>query len=100
MNTMRKMAKKIDFKKSEPDEKSKTKEEKIIIDDSGIVQEIMDRKYPDKLLFDIKTVSEELNRSYEFIRVRTDNGKIKHIKLGASKMIPRSEFIKLLTKGV
>ena len=70
------------------------------IDDSGFIQEIMDRKYPDKLLFDIKTVSEELNCSYEFIRIRTDNGKIKHIKLGANKMIPRSEVIKLLTKGV
>jgi len=97
---MRKMAKKIDFNKAITEEKPIIKEEKRIVDDSGIVQEIMDRKYPDKLLFDIKTVSEELNRSYEFIRVRTDNGKIKHIKLGANKMIPRSEFIKLLTKGV
>jgi hypothetical protein len=100
VNTRRKMAKKIDFKKLKPDEKSKTKEEKKVIDDIGIVQEIMDKKYPDKLLFDIKTVSEELNLSYEFIRVRTDNGKIKYIKLGANKMIPRSELIKLLTKGV
>jgi hypothetical protein len=94
------MAKKIDFKKSKPDEKSKIKEEQKVIEDSGIIQEIMDKKYPDKLLFDIKTVSEELNCSYEFIRIRTDNGKIKHIKLGANKMIPRSEVIKLLTKGV
>ena len=94
------MAKKIDFKKSPPDEKSKIKEEKKIVEDSGVIQEIMDKKYPDKLLFDIKTVSEELNCSYEFIRLRTDNGKIKFIKLGASKMIPRSELIKLLTKGV
>jgi len=94
------MAKKIDFKKSTPDEKSKIKEEKKVIEDSGIIEEIMDKKYPDKLLFDIKTVSEELNCSYEFIRIRTDNGKIKHIKLGANKMIPRSELIKLLTKGV
>ena len=94
------MAKKIDFKKSKPDEKSKIKEEKRIVEDSGIIQEIMDKKYPDKMLFDIKTVAEELSCSYEFVRARTDNGKIKCIKLGASKMIPRSELIKLLTKGV
>ena len=48
----------------------------------------------------IQTVANELNRSYEFVRVRTDDGKIKYIKLGATKMIPRGEFIKLLTKGV
>jgi hypothetical protein len=94
------MAKKIDFKKPTLDDKSKIKEEKKIIEDSGVIQEIMDKKYPDKLLFDMKTVSEELSCSYEFVRVRTDNGKIKFIKLGANKMIPRSELIKLLTKGV
>ena len=70
------------------------------IDESGIIKEMMEKKYPDKMLFDIKTVSEELNCSYEFIRVRTANGTIKSVKLGASKMIPRNEFIKLLTKGV
>jgi predicted ribosome-associated RNA-binding protein Tma20 len=94
------MAKKIDFKKPISDEKSKIKEEKKIIEDFGVINEIMDKKYPDKLLFDMKTVSEELSCSYEFVRVRTDNGKIKFIKLGANKMIPRSELIKLLTKGV
>ena len=70
------------------------------INDSGIIQEIMDRKYPDKMLFDIQTVANELNRSYEFVRMRTNNGQIKHIKLGTTKMIPRKEFIKLLTAGV
>jgi hypothetical protein len=94
------MAKKNDFKKAVTNEKLIIKEEKKVIEDSGIIEEIMYKKYPDKLLFDIKTVSEELNCSYEFIRIRTDNGKIKHIKLGANKMIPRSEVIKLLTKGV
>ena len=69
-------------------------------ENSGLIQEIMDKKYPDKMLFDIQTVANELNRSYEFVRVRTDDGKIKYIKLGATKMIPRGEFIKLLTKGV
>lgn len=66
----------------------------------GEITEIMNRKYPDKMLFDLKTVSAELNCSYEFIRMRTDNGVIKCIKLGVNKMIPRSEFIKLLTVGV
>jgi hypothetical protein len=70
------------------------------IDDSSIIQEIMNRKYPDKMLFDIQTVATELNRSYEFVRMRTNNGQIKHIKLGTTKMIPRNEFIKLLTAGV
>ena len=70
------------------------------IDNSGIIQEIMNRKYPDKMLFDIQTVATELNRSYEFVRMRTNNGQIKHIKLGTTKMIPRNEFIKLLTAGV
>jgi hypothetical protein len=80
--------------------KTITTEGEIHIDNSGFIQEIMDRKYPDKMLFDIQTVANELNRSYEFVRMRTDDGKIKFIKLGATKMIPRSEFIKLLTKGV
>jgi excisionase family DNA binding protein len=52
------------------------------------------------MLFDIKTVAEALSCSYEFVRARTDSGKINFIKLGANKMIPRSELIKLLTKGV
>jgi hypothetical protein len=69
-------------------------------DNSGLIQEIMDKKYPDQFLFEIQTVATELNRSYEFVRSRTDNGKIKFIKLGASKMIQRGEFIKLLTIGV
>ena len=69
-------------------------------DNSGLIQEIMDKKYPDKMLFDIQTVAIELERSYEFVRVRTNNGKIKYIKLGTMTMIPRSEFIKLLTVGV
>jgi hypothetical protein len=69
-------------------------------DDSGVVQEIMDKKYPDKMLFDIQTVATELNRSYEFVRMRTNNGQIKIIRLGTTKMIPRNEFIKLLTAGV
>ena len=94
------MAKKIDFKKTVPVEKPVLIEEKVVVLESGIIQEIMDKKYPDKMLFDIKTVAEALSCSYEFVRARTDNGKIKYIKLGASKMIPRSELIKLLTKGV
>lgn len=69
-------------------------------DDSDFIQEIMDKKYPDKMLFDIQTIATELNRSYEFVRMRTNNGQIKHIKLGTTKMIQRSEFIKLLTVGV
>jgi hypothetical protein len=70
------------------------------LDDSGIIQGIMDKKYPDKMLFDIQTVANELSCSYEFIRMRTKNGTIKHVKLGTTKMIPRGEFIKLLTVGV
>jgi len=94
------MAKKIDFKKGVPVEKPVLTEEKIVVEESGIIQEIMDKKYPDKMLFDIKTVAEALSCSYEFVRARTDSGKINFIKLGANKMIPRSELIKLLTKGV
>ena len=94
------MAQKIDFKKAVSVEKPVLIEEKIAVEDSGIIQAIMDKKYPDKMLFDIQTVATELNRSYEFVRIRTNNGKIKYIKLGTTKMIPRSEFIKLLTVGV
>jgi hypothetical protein len=70
------------------------------IDNNALIQGILDKKYPDKMLFDIQTVATELERSYEFVRIRTNNGKIKYIKLGTMTMIPRSEFIKLLTVGV
>ena len=93
------MAQKIDFKKAEKVNNPIIIEEKVV-EESGNIQEIMDKKYPDKLLFDIKTVSAELNCSYEVIRLRAANGTIKCIKIGVSKMIPRSEFIKLLTVGV
>lgn len=46
------MAKKIDFKKSTPDEKFKIKEEIKIVEDSGVIQEIMDKKYPEKMLLE------------------------------------------------
>ena len=90
------MAKKINFQTVKP---LTIEGEKHEID-LGAITDIMDRKYPDKMLFDLKTVSAELNCSYEFIRMRTDNGVIKCIKLGVNKMIPRSEFIKLITVGV
>jgi hypothetical protein len=94
------MAKKIDFKKTVNDEKPIIKEGEKVVEDSDIIKSIMDKKYPDKMLFDIKTVSEELSCSYEFIRIRIADGIIKCVKLGVNKMIPRSEFIKLLTEGV
>jgi hypothetical protein len=76
------------------------KEGEHIMEYSGEIRDMLDRKYPDKMLFDIRTVSLELSCSYEFLRARIIRGTIKHIKLGASKMIPRSEVIKLLTVGV
>ena len=93
------MAKKINFNITGVDDKLVVKgQEKQ--EDSKTIKTIMDKKYPDKMLFDIKTVSEELSCSYEFIRMRIANGIIKSVKLGVNRMIPRSEFIKLLTEGV
>ena len=94
------MAKKINFNKTGVDDKLVVKEQEKEAEDSKTIKTIMDKKYPDKMLFDIKTVSEELSCSYEFIRMRIANGIIKSVKLGVNKMIPRSEFIKLLTEGV
>lgn len=91
------MAKKINFQLQNLQTTIEGEKQEI---NPGEITEIMNRKYPDKMLFDLKTVSAELNCSYEFIRMRTDNGVIKCIKLGVNKMIPRSEFIKLLTVGV
>lgn len=91
------MAKKINFQLQNLQTTIEGEKQEINL---GEITEIMNRKYPDKMLFDLKTVSAELNCSYEFIRMRTDNGVIKCIKLGVNKMIPRSEFIKLLTVGV
>jgi len=91
------MARKINFQTENQQQTIEGEKHEI---DFGVITDIMDRKYPDKMLFDLKTVSAELNCSYEFIRMRTDNGVIKCIKLGVNKMIPRSEFIKLLTVGV
>ncbi|MDR3666968.1 MAG: hypothetical protein P4L35_09010 [Ignavibacteriaceae bacterium] len=46
------MTKNIDFKKSKQDEKFKIKEEIKIVEDSGIIQEIMDKKYPGNMLLE------------------------------------------------
>lgn len=98
------MSKKIDLsapnKSIDETTKPITIKGETAIDNSVLVQVIMDKKYPDKMLFDIQAVATEIERSYEFVRMRTNNGKIKHIKLGTTTMIPRSEFIKLLTVGV
>ena len=63
-------------------------------------EQMLQRIFPDKLLFTIKETASLLNVSYEYIRQQIIKHLIPAIGFGDRKMIHRNTIIELLTIGV
>ncbi len=63
-------------------------------------RELLEKNYPQKILFSIKEVAEIIGSSYEFIRKKIAFGKIHTRDFGDRKMIHINELVTLITYGV
>lgn len=63
-------------------------------------EKMINQKYPDKILFTINELANELNLSYEYIRNKVKNEIIPSVKFGDRSMIHKETIIELLTYGV
>ena len=60
----------------------------------------LERRYPDKILFELKDVAEVLCISYEFARLLVNNNSIASKNIGKRKLVHRGELARLITEGV
>ncbi len=68
--------------------------------DVELTKKLIQNKYPNKILFTIKEVAQELNLSYEAVRLFVINDQIPSIAFGRRRMIHLNQLIRILTEGV
>jgi predicted DNA-binding transcriptional regulator AlpA len=78
------MARKIDFEKTLPVGKPVLTEEKIVVEESGIIQEIMDKKYPGNN--DFGTEKFVINKVDKSFRLYSLNKVCKLLKIGRATL--------------
>lgn len=78
-----------------------TSKSRVIYDDSYDENlEHLITSYPNKILFNIKEVANQLSVSYEFVRYSVNNGYIKAKLFGKRKLIHRGELARIITEGI
>ena len=76
--------------------------DKVVLTNTSLEEnkQMIDRIYPNKILFTIQELAGIINTSYEFIRRNIANGNIPAIRYGDRKMISQTTVVNLLTYGV